>query len=115
MKSRVPKPFLLRPMDARRRRWFKILVFLAVVIVVIIWGVTIHRVLSVDFSRVRSQIDTGIEKASSGLRETTDSVQNNASVVSEVFDQAKGAYQQEKERQEQEKTEPVQDSETMNP
>jgi hypothetical protein len=89
-------------MNQKQRRWFWIFLTAGVVIVVMGWIVTIRQVASSSFPVIRSQVDKGLEKASSGLQDAESSVEEKQSVFSEALEEAQKGYQQEKERQQQE-------------
>ena len=66
------------------------------------WILTITQVVSSSFPGIRSQLDKGLEKASSGLQEVESSVEEKQSAFSDTFEEIQKGYQQEKERQQQE-------------
>ena len=63
------------------------------------WVVTLRQVASSSFPVIRSQVDKGLEKASSGLQDVESSAEEKKSVFSEALEEAQKGYQQEKERQ----------------
>lgn len=97
-----PRPVSLRPLSQKQRRWFWIFLTAGLVIVVTGWIITIRQVTFSSFPVIRSQVDKGLEKASSGLQEVGSSVEEKQSVFSETLEDVQKGYQQEKERQQQE-------------
>lgn len=105
MKTPRPKPISLRPLSATHRRWFWVLMAIAVIVIAVGWMVTIRDVLS-DVPTLRASVEAGVDRAAEEIEDAQLKPREEVQEVQSALDALQAGYEAEKVRQEEEANNP---------
>lgn len=98
MRTPRPKPQSLRPLSAKHRRWFWILMFAGVAIVVAGWLLTI-RDLMADVPTIKTSLEGRVDQAVEEIQDAQLDPGEQVDEAAEAFEALKEGYEAEKQRQ----------------
>ena len=114
MRTLRPKPQSLRPLSAKHRRWFWILMAVGALIIVTGWLLTIKNLLA-DVPTIQSSIQAGVSQAAEEIEEA-DLKPDGLNEVEEALQALQAGYEIEKQRQETSSEQvPIYEQEDSNP
>ncbi|MEK7620337.1 MAG: hypothetical protein AAB413_03825 [Patescibacteria group bacterium] len=99
MKTVSPKPISLRPLSATHRRWFWLLMAVAVIVIAIGWMVTIRDIIE-DVPTLRASVEAGVDRAAEEIEDAQLKPEEQVQEATDAFDALKAGYDAEKARQE---------------
>lgn len=95
-----PKPVSLRPLNATHRRWFWVLMSIAVVVIAVGWTVTIRGILQ-DVPGISTQVQTSLEQAAQEIEEANIESPIDIDQTQDAIEALKAGYEAEKARQQE--------------
>lgn len=101
MKATRLKPVSLRPLSATHRRWFWVLMAIAVIVIAVGWMVTIRDVLS-DVPTLRASVEAGVDRAAEELEDAQLKPGEQVQEAQSALEALQAGYDAEKTRQEAE-------------